>query len=371
MAVKTFWKLKYSFLISTVTLHGYCAPFQLKFDRRCKTSIDTRHIDICTQLQLKQNEVADSKDITIPIIYEDDNILAISKPPHVSHHDDPPTGQMGILSLIRAQQAEQIFPYTGRLYGVHRLDHVTSGILLFAKDSTTAGELIRKFQKREVTKYYFAISGKKPKKKKQGWVKGQMVMGRRGSYKLLNQKEHTNLQIVEEGNNEKNRDERGGYAVTRFYTAGLGSLDLALSTNQQNEDDGQCCAVPKTAILFEPHTGKTHQLRVAGKSVGLPILGDVRYGGGRIITEPYRERELDHDMNYSEAEQSKFDRTYLHATAIDFQMRKGYNVTIYSRPPFGFLFEKENALDEVFITMVDKYCDSVHILDAIHAASNT
>ena len=65
-----------------------------------------------------------------PIIFENDKLLAINKPPHISHHDDPSTGELGIISIIRSQQQTQTFSYPDRLWSVHRLDKVTSGILL-------------------------------------------------------------------------------------------------------------------------------------------------------------------------------------------------------------------------------------------------
>eukprot|EP01082_Thalassiosira_pseudonana_P005408 g5089.t1 g5089 contig18:613781-614791(-) len=269
--------------------------------------------------------------INIPIIYENDQLLAVCKPPHISHHDDPASNQLGLLSLIRLQQQQQdesSFLYPHRLHGVHRLDRVTSGVLLLAKDSSVANELITKFRQGEVSKYYMAISGKKPKKKKQGWVKGQMVMGRRGSYKLVNE----NRDVLDEGDGDDEVEDggevsqvkkKGGYAVTRFYTAGLGDLQLAplpkCDGDESNDDE---LLIPKTAILFQPHTGKTHQLRVAAKSAGIPILGDVRYGGGTVT-----QRE----------ENANFDRTYLHASAIHFQLNDE-DVTIWSPPPFDHLF---------------------------------
>lgn len=312
-----------------------------------------------TRSDLQRSDVITAQDIAIPIIYEDDNLLAICKPPHVSHHDDPQCGQIGILSLIRKQQSEKIFSYSGRLYGVHRLDRVTSGILLFAKDSITANEMITKFRRRDVKKYYIAISGKKPKKKKQGWVRGQMKIGRRGSYKLLNENKQIQDTCEEvDGETYKNSD-RGGYAETRFYTAGLGNLDLADDIQNESTDGSSQCTTPKTAILFEPHTGKTHQLRVAAKSVGLPILGDERYGGGKV------------ELSSAEltVRNQLFDRTYLHASAIHFQMDEGYNVTICSTPQFGHLFSEETSFNVVFESMMDKYCDCLPILDAIRASS--
>ena len=68
-------------------------------------------------------------DIDIPIIFENDKLLAINKPPYISHHDDPTTSELGIMSIIRSQQETQTFSYPDRLWSVHRLDKVTSGIL--------------------------------------------------------------------------------------------------------------------------------------------------------------------------------------------------------------------------------------------------
>ncbi len=61
----------------------------------------------------------------IKVLYESDQVLAIEKPPHVSHHDDDK--EMGILSIVRQHQKEGKISYGGRIYGVHRLDKVTSG----------------------------------------------------------------------------------------------------------------------------------------------------------------------------------------------------------------------------------------------------
>lgn len=348
-----------------ISIHNACT-FQLNIN--CH-QLYKQNIAFITSLKLQKSSVINAQDITIPIIYEDERILAICKPPHIPHHDDPQTSQLGILSLLRQQQAEASFPYPDRLYGVHRLDRVTSGILLFAKDSETANELITKFRQKEVKKYYVAISGKKPKKKKQGWVQGRMVMGRRGSYKLLNEKEEKSQVNADEdddcGGKSKSSDARGGYAKTRFYTAGLGNLELAYvpTVREDTVDEPTQFAMPKTAILFEPHTGKTHQLRVAAKAVGLPILGDERYGGGGL-----------HSTESMENKSSLFQRTYLHASAIHFKMNAGYNVTICSKPPFNHLFaehdQSKNSWNDVLEATMEKHCDCMPILDAMRSMLN-
>ena len=77
---------------------------------------------------------------------------------------------------------------------------------------------------------------RKPKKK-QGWVKGDMTGSRRGSYMLLKTTENP--------------------TVTQFKS-------VALRTHER-------------LFLVKPHTGKSHQIRVALKSLGAPVAGDVRY----------------------------------------------------------------------------------------------
>jgi len=220
---------------------------------------------LCSPLLLPSSNVAAafSTRIDIPIIFENDKLLAINKPPHISHHNDPSTGELGIMSIIRSQQQTQTFSYPDRLWSVHRLDKVTSGILLLAKDPTTASILIRKFQQKEITKYYTAISARRPKKK-QGWVRGNMIMGRRGSYKLVNSKNKVQQSDVDldkeemdDGvDTEKKKQTRGGYAVTRYFTAGLGNLSMVSSLLERIENK-EAQSVPRTAILFQPHTGKT------------------------------------------------------------------------------------------------------------------
>jgi tRNA pseudouridine32 synthase/23S rRNA pseudouridine746 synthase len=363
--MRSFLKVECSLLLALAVIQSSITFQVTKVIQRCKIT-DGRHCwhKAIIQLKLQQNAVINAQDITIPIIYEDNNLLAISKPSFVPHHDDPQSGQMGILSIIRQQQSDELFPYTSRLYGVHRLDRVTSGILLLAKDSSTANELITKFRRKEVQKYYFAVSAKKPKKKKQGWVKGRMVMGRRGSYKLVNENKSTIQHDNEDDEGVENTSKNEvGYAETRFYTAGLGNLDLGLVPNENINEDASSnhIVVPKTAILFEPHTGKTHQLRVAAKSVGLPILGDERYGGGKVNISREETTKIE-----EKADPSVFDRTYLHASAIHFIMDAGYNVTICSSPPFGHLFRDESSFNDVFVKMMDKYCDCLPVLDAIH-----
>lgn len=307
--------------------------------------------------------------IVVPILYEDESMLAVSKPPGVPHHDDEvvndSTGRRrrpGILFLVRSLQSSSspAFPYRGRLHGVHRLDRVTSGVLLFAKDPVTAGKLTGLFRERRVMKYYVGISNKRPKKKKQGWVRGRMVKGRRGGWKLL---PTTKKGGGGDGGIGAVADGRDGvWAETRFFSAGLGGLVVDRRDDDAVGTDDDAFA-PRTALLFRPYTGRTHQLRVAAKAVGLPLLGDPTYnsggkGGGNGAGDGPK-------------------RTYLHATALHFDL-DGRDVTIVSRPPFDHLWEsgvgtgdREDDGDgtpgfqSIVDAMMKKHCDCDAILEML------
>lgn len=177
----------------------------------------------------------------IKLLYEHDDFLVCEKPHGLAFHTESDESQStdGFVSLLRAQLG------SSSLYPVHRLDRVTSGAMLVAKNSNANSELSQLFQSNSVSKIYLAISDKKPKKK-QGVVSGDMQKARGGSYKLC--RTHDNA------------------SITRFYAA-------RFDGEGEGEGDGGW------AFWLMPQTGKTHQLRVVCKSLGSPILGDTRYGG--------------------------------------------------------------------------------------------
>ncbi|WP_117234580.1 TIGR01621 family pseudouridine synthase [Vibrio maerlii] len=166
------------------------------------------------------------------ILYNHADFVAINKHPGVSVHKDD-----GDTMLIH-----EVEEYLGesKLYLVHRLDKMTSGILLLAKSSEAASKLAKLFADRNISKFYLAIGAKKPKKK-QGLVMGDMERSRRSSWKLLNSMNNP--------------------AITQFFS-------MAGENGQR-------------LFLCKPHTGKTHQIRVALNSVGSAIIGDPIYNSGQ------------------------------------------------------------------------------------------
>ena len=113
--------------------------------------------------------------MTLQRLFDHPDFMAIYKPIGVGMHSE--AGEAG-LQVIAEQQ------FGLKLWMVHRLDKVTSGVLLFAKSAETAAKLSTLFSEQAIQKTYLALSHSKPKRK-QGRIKGDMTAARNGSYKLL------------------------------------------------------------------------------------------------------------------------------------------------------------------------------------------
>ncbi|WP_394165426.1 TIGR01621 family pseudouridine synthase [Neptunomonas phycophila] len=198
------------------------------------------------------------------IIANHADFIIINKAPGISVHKDD--NESGLTMELSAALGIHV-------YLVHRLDKVTSGVMVFAKSADAAAEIADQFAKKTVKKFYIALSDKKPSKK-QGLVKGDMIKARRGAWKLTK----TNTSP----------------AQTHFFS-------MSPSPGRR-------------LFLLKPSTGKTHQLRVALKSVGAPVLGDALYSG------------------------SPADRTYLHAWQLMFSFNENHYHFI-AQPEWGRFFD--------------------------------
>ncbi|MCI7479223.1 TIGR01621 family pseudouridine synthase [[Pasteurella] aerogenes] len=211
----------------------------------------------------------------IDIIYKHADFIIIDKPCGISVHKDEQA--IGLTSLV-AQQLQ-----LPQVWLVHRLDKATSGLLILALNESAAAELSAIFAQHQIHKTYLALACDKPKKK-QGLIRGDMQKGRNGSWKLCLSQQNP--------------------AITRFYSVS--------------------CEPNLRLFVLQPQTGKTHQLRVAMKSLGSPILGDERYGGNRV----------------------KSDRTYLHAYHLSF-IYCGQPIEVKCLPKCGAFFQRNSVLETI------------------------
>ena len=175
------------------------------------------------------------------LIDENEDFLVVNKYPEVSIHDEHhvvDTSSINNKGLIKQLRID--FD-NNTIAPVHRLDKSTSGLLICSKNSQAASVLSQAFQNHQVEKYYLAISENKPLKK-QGLILGDMLRTRNGNWKLSKQKVNP--------------------AVTQFFSYSLGAINNRVGR----------------LFVLKPRTGKTHQLRVALKTMNATILGDKRYG---------------------------------------------------------------------------------------------
>ncbi|HSC68977.1 MAG TPA: TIGR01621 family pseudouridine synthase [Cellvibrio sp.] len=214
------------------------------------------------------------------LIENNSEFVVVYKQPNTSFHSE--SGEPGLFETIKQTEGfRELFP-------VHRLDKVTSGLLVMAKSHEVNQRLTDAFKKREVEKYYLAISAKKPTKK-QGLIKGDMAPARRGARKLLPTYENP--------------------AITQFFSKSI--------------------AAGLRLFIVKPYTGKTHQIRVALKSIGAPIMGDSLYGDA--------------------LESENYDRCYLHAYSLAFRL--GEKLYRYTQLPR----EGEYFFNAPFVEAVDEW----------------
>ena len=177
------------------------------------------------------------------VIYEDTDLIAVSKPsgmPSVPGLD----GKLSLQDFLSSS--------TGPVQAVHRLDMDTSGIMLFAKTDAAAEYLRDQFQEHTIRKTYHA--------------------------RLCAADEGLSLNTGEKGTVEiplsADYDERPRQkADTSHGKESLTTYEVADILSDGNIE-----------IVFYPHTGRTHQLRVHSahiRGLGHPISGDMLYGGAK------------------------------------------------------------------------------------------
>ena len=110
----------------------------------------------------------------LPIVFSHADFYIFEKPAGLNFHSE---GEKGFVVLAEQQTGEKLF-------AVHRLDKVTSGLIILSRNKEAAAKFTSLFTEHAINKFYLAISNAKPKKK-QGWIKGDMAKSRRGMFKLL------------------------------------------------------------------------------------------------------------------------------------------------------------------------------------------
>lgn len=182
----------------------------------------------------------------LPILYQDDHLVAINKPAgmlvHRSFLDKHET--TFVMQTLRDQLGQLVYP-------VHRLDRPTSGVLLFALNSEVAHALAVQFEQHLVQKTYWAI------------VRGAVVGGGRIDYAL---KPH----LDKIADKFANQDKAPEPAITDYQS--LGVVELPFVSCERFTTSRY------SWLELRPQTGRKHQLRRHLKHIFHPIIGDTTYG---------------------------------------------------------------------------------------------
>lgn len=153
------------------------------------------------------------------VVHEDDHVLVVSKPAGVNTHRADVHAQDGMYEWVQRQRPGVA------LSTLHRLDKVTSGVVVFGKSVAANRSLTRQFEERSVAKKY------------------DLVTSRDDPPASLHA-----AQPID-----------GAAASTDFERSATGSAHHR--------------------YVAAPHSGRTHQVRIHAEALGLPITGDVDHGG--------------------------------------------------------------------------------------------
>lgn len=176
------------------------------------------------------------------IVYSDPHILIVNKPAELSVLPEGWDKTAPYLVQMLEKQFEKVWV-------VHRIDKVTSGIIVFALSAEAHRSLNIQFEKHEVEKTYHALLNGAPK-----WEE------KLTKFPLRVNVGHKHRTVVD--------DRNGARSETRFKIL----------------ERWQASAL----VEAQPMTGRTHQIRVHAYALGHPLLGDILYSAPEtdVITRP-------------------------------------------------------------------------------------
>lgn len=201
-------------------------------------------------------------------------VIALDKPEGVLSHPNRIPDQPRSLLNATYNLEHQMFQWKNasgaprKLWLLNRLDSATSGVILLAADLELARVVRTQFAHRQVRKAYVALVHGKPSEKRAVW---------------------RDILVVEKSRGQVRTRATAGHIPSETAFQFLGHFPAAM---------------PTSLVRLEPHTGRSHQLRVQCAKRHLPIVGDQTYG--------------DFGLNRAFIKATGQKRLFLHSLEIEF-----------------------------------------------------
>ena len=228
------------------------------------------------------------------ILFEDEDIIVVNKPPFISSLDEREGGEINMLRLAKQ--------YAGDAQVCHRLDKETSGALIIAKNPEAYRSVSMQFEKRQVKKVYHAV------------IDGTHIFE-----DLL-----IDLPILNTGKGNVSINRQDGKRAETWFRS------LKYFKHY-------------TLVECRPVTGRMHQIRIHLATQQAAIAGDEMYRGKPVFLSALKRK---YHLGKDQEEMPIMKRFALHAFEVSFKLMDGTDVTIHAPYPKDF---------ETLLKLLDKF----------------
>lgn len=211
-----------------------------------KSSYQVQPLDIIEAVHpiSPRPEDVEAEEIPLDIIYEDEYLIVVNKPPGMVAHPAYAnyTGTL-VNALLHHTKSLSNVNEPGRPGIIHRIDKNTSGLLVVAKDDWTHAQIAKQFSRHTTEREYWAVA----------W----------GIFKPGEGEINKNIVRSKSDRKKFTTSETEGKSAITFYKV-IEEFEFA------------------SLVKLNLKTGRTHQIRVHLSSINHPVFGDAAYGGTEI-----------------------------------------------------------------------------------------
>ena len=210
--------------------------------------------DAIERLEIQSSEKANVEEqdsassLHLPILYQDEHIIVINKPPGLLVHRSPIDRHETVFAVqtLRDQIGKHVFP-------AHRLDRPTSGVLVFSFSSEVAAKLGQQMMDKQVVKGYHAVV--------RGFVNHTGFIDYALKYRY------------DKIADKHKRPQQAPQPASTMYET--------LAKFEVPEPVGRYQSARYSLVKLSPSTGRKHQLRRHMVHIRHPIIGDTTHGDGK------------------------------------------------------------------------------------------